>query len=158
MKQLFVLSLMLITIIAACSTLTLQPADFAWPLESVLPVNDEGIVLEDRYSLEFNTKAMFFEEFQDSLAYMVREIRIIRDNQGFYFITGSNFKNVYVFKAIEEKLVLDNKIFISEFGLQTPAFNQRKPYIELVDGSNKMNLTSEGIVEDSGSRREGGSR
>jgi hypothetical protein len=42
-------------------------------------------------------------------------------------------------------MVLNNKIFISEFGLQTPAFNQRNPYIELVDGSNKMNLTSKGI-------------
>jgi hypothetical protein len=145
MKQLFVLSLILFSIITACSTLTLQPANFAWPLESVLPVNDDGFVVEDRYSLEFNTKAIFFEEFQDSLAYIDREIRVIRDNQGFYFITGSNFKNVYVFKAVEGKLVLDNKIFISEFGLQTPAFNQREPYIELVDGNHKMNLTSEGI-------------
>jgi hypothetical protein len=42
-------------------------------------------------------------------------------------------------------MVLNNKIFISEFGLQTPAFNQRNPYIELVDESNKMNLTSKGI-------------
>jgi hypothetical protein len=145
MKQLFVLSLVLLSIISACSTLTLQPANFAWPLESVLPVDDEGNVLEDRYSLEFNTKAMFFEEFQDSLAYIDREIHFIRDNLGLYFITGSNFKNVYVFKAVEGKLVLDNKIFISEFGLQTPAFNQREPFIEIVDGNYKMNLTSEGI-------------
>ena len=38
---------------------------------------------------------MFFEEFQDSLAFIDREIHIIRDNKGFYFIAGSNFKNVY---------------------------------------------------------------
>ncbi|MCW9096749.1 MAG: hypothetical protein OQJ93_05110, partial [Ignavibacteriaceae bacterium] len=67
------------------------------------------------------------------------------DNQGLYFITASNFKNVYIFRADEGKMVLNNKIFISEFGLQTPAFNQRNPYIELVDGNNKMNLTSKGI-------------
>lgn len=158
MKQLFVLSLILFIIITACSTLTLQPANFAWPLESVLAVNDEGNVSEDRYSTEFNTRAMFFEEFQDSLAYVDKEIHVIRDNQGFYFITGPDFKNVYVFKDVEGKMVLNNKIFISEFGLQIPAFNQREPYIELVDGNYKMNLTSEGIVEDFDSRREGGTK
>jgi len=42
-------------------------------------------------------------------------------------------------------MVQTNKIFISEFGLQAPAFNQRNPYIELVDGSNKMNLSNQGI-------------
>ena len=145
MKQLLVLSLILVALVAACSVLTLQPANFSWPLESVLPVDDNGNVAEDRYSVEFNTQGLFFEEFQDSLAYIGREIRMIRDNQGFYFITASKFKNVYVFRANEGTMVLDNKIFISEFGLQTPAFNQRNPYIELVDGNYKMNLTNKGI-------------
>jgi len=144
MKQLLVLSLILITLIAACSVLTLQPANFSWPLESVLPVDDNGNVAEDRYSVEFNTRGLFFEEFQDSLAYIGREIRMIRDNQGFYFITAPKFKNVYVFRANEGTMVLNTKIFISEFGLQTPALNQRSPYIELVDGNYKMNLTHKG--------------
>jgi len=145
MRHLLALSLFLIFITAACSVLTLQPANFSWPLESVLSVNDNGKISEDRYSLEVNTVGMFFEEFQDSLSYKGKEIRMIRDNQGFYFMTGSNFKNVYVFKAEEGKLIQENKIFISEFGLQAPAFNQRDPYIELVDGTNKMNLTHKGI-------------
>jgi hypothetical protein len=145
MKRLIILFLFLILITAACSVLTLQPANFSWPLESVLPVDDNGKVSEDRYSLEVNTIGLFFEEFQDSLSYKGKEIRMIRDNQGFYFMTASNFKNVYVFKAEEGKLVQENKIFISEFGLQTPAFNQRDSYIELVDGTNKMNLTYKGI-------------
>ena len=145
MKQLLILFSFLILITAACSVLTLQPANFSWPLESVLPVDDNGKVTEDRYSLEVNTVGLFFEEFQDSLSYKGKEIRMIRDNQGFYFLTSTNFKNVYVFKADEGKLVQENKIFISEFGLKTPAFNQRDPYIELVDGTNKMNLTHKGI-------------
>ena len=144
MKQLLILVSFLTLITAACSVLTLQPANFSWPLESVLPVDDNGKVTEDRYSLEVNTVGLFFEEFQDSLSYKGKEIRMIRDNQGFYFLTASNFKNVYVFKADEGKLVQENKIFISEFGLQTPAFNQRNPYIELVDGTYKMNLTYKG--------------
>ena len=145
MRRLIIPSLLLILFTAACSVLTLQPANFAWPLESILPVDDNGKVTEDRYSVEVNTVGLFFEEFQDSLSYKGKEIRMIRDNQGFYFMTSSNFKNVYVFKADEGKLVQENKIFISEFGLQGPAFNQRDPYIELVDGTNKMNLTYKGI-------------
>ena len=145
MKQFVTLSIILLSLTTACSVLTLQPANFSWPLESILPIDEKGNVIEDRYSLEFNTVGLFYDEFQDSLAYKEKELRLIRDNQGLYFLTAQKFKNVYVFRADEGKLVLNNKIFISEFGLQTPAFNQRDPYIELVDGSNKMNLTSEGI-------------
>jgi len=145
MKRLIILFLFLILITVACSVLTLQPANFSWPIESVLSVNDNGKVTEDRYSIEVNTVGLFFEEFQDSLSYRGKEIRMIRDNQGFYFMTASNFKNVYVFKAEDGALKLEKKIFISEFGLQAPAFNQRDPYIELVDGTNKMNLTHKGI-------------
>ena len=145
MKKLIIPLFLLSLIIAACSVLTLQPANFSWPLESILPVDDNGNISEDRYSIEVNTVGMFFEEFQDSLSYKSKEVRMIRDNQGFYFLTSTNFKNVYVFKVDEGNLVQENKIFISEFGLQTPAFNQRDPYIELVDGTNKMNLTYKGI-------------
>ena len=145
MKRLLILFLFLILITAACSVLRLQPANFSWPLESVLSVDDNGKVAEDRYSIEVNTIGLFFEEFQDSLSYRGKEVRMIRDNQGFYFMTASNFKNVYVFKAEDGALKLEKKIFISEFGLQAPAFNQRDPYIELVDGTNKMNLTHKGI-------------
>lgn len=145
MKRLIILFFFLIFVTAACSVLTLQPANFSWPLESVLPVDDNGKVTDDRYSIEVKTIELFFEEFYDSLSYKGKKVRLIRDNQGFYFLTSTNFKNVYVFKAEEGKLVLENKIFISEFGLQTPAFNQRDPYIELVDGTYKMNLTHKGI-------------
>ena len=145
MKRLIILFLFLILITAACSVLTLQPANFGWPIESVLPVDDEGKVTDDRYSIEINTVGLFFDEFQDSLSYRGKEVRMIRDNQGFYFLTASDFKNVYVLKVNEGKLVLENKIFISEFGLEAPAFNQRDPYIELVDGANKMNLTHKGV-------------
>jgi len=132
-------------IYAACSTLTLQPADFSWPIESVLPVDDNGNVSEEKYSLEFNTRNMFFEEFQDSTAFIGKEIRLIRDNKGFYYITAQNFKNVYVFKPEDGTLVLNNMVPISETGIKNPAFNQRKDHIELIDGDTKLSLTHEGI-------------
>ena len=138
--------ILLIVSLGACSTLTLQPADFAWPLESVLAVDNDGNVKEDRYSLSFNTKDLFLEETGDSLGYKGKEIRLIRDAKGFYYITAQNFKNVYVFTDEEGKLSLDNKIVISEEAvMKDPVFNQRPPYIELIDGLNKHLLSNEGI-------------
>ena len=149
MRKLIILSALLIVIGTACTMLTLQPADFSWPVESLLKIDGQGNVTEDRYSTNFNTVGLFFEEFQDSMAYKGKEIHLIRNNWGDYFITGKDFKNAYVFKANEGTLVLEKKIFISEFGLKNPAFNQRTPYIELLDGDSKINLTSDGIEGDS---------
>ena len=140
-----IMPLILLSAFAACSVLTLQPANFAWPIESVLTVNDEGVVTEERYSIEFNTVRLFYEEFQDSSAYDGNSIRMIRDNGGYYFITAANFKNVYVFRDKEGALALHKKIFISEPGVEDPAFNQRAPYIELIDKDKKFNLTNEGV-------------
>ena len=137
--------LIILSAFAACSVLTLQPANFAWPIESVLPVSDEGMVLEERYSIEFNAVTLFYEEFQDSSAYNGNSVRMIRDNGGYYYITAAKFKNVYVFRDEEGALVLHNKIFISEPGVEDPAFNQRAPYIELMDKDKKLNLTNEGV-------------
>jgi len=125
--------------------LTLTPANFAWPIESVLKVNDEGEVNDERYSFSFDAKGIYHEEFQDSLAYLDRELRIIRDVQGYYFMTGIKFKNVYVFLAFEGTMVLDNKILISEFGFDNPVFNQREPHIELIGGDKILKLTHQGI-------------
>ena len=145
MIKFIIFSAVLILLGTACSTLTLQPADFSWPIESLLKVDDNGNVTEDRYATSFNTVGLFYEEFQDSMAYKGEKIHLIRNNWGDYFITGNEFKNVYVFKASEGTLVLEKKIFVSEFAMKSPAFNQRSPYIELLDRENKINLTSEGI-------------
>jgi len=137
--------LILVLAATACSVLTLQPSDFGWPVEAVLPVDKDGTVSEERYSIEFNTVALFYEEFKDSLSYMNKELRMIRNNDGFYFITSTDFKNVYVFNASNGTLKLENKILISESGINKPAFNQRPPYIELIADGRKFNLTKEGI-------------
>jgi len=145
MKQLIACLITSLLFIVACSTLTLQPANFSWPIESVLPIDSDGNVVEERYSLEFNTAGLFFEEFQDSMAFGGKEMRLIRDNKGYYFMTAISFKNVYVFKAYDGTLTKKNKILINETGMQNPLFNQRDPFIELVDGLTKLNLTNEGI-------------
>lgn len=133
------------TIFAACSSLKLTPAEFGWPIESVLKVDDKGFAKEDRYSLSYNTKAMFFEETKDSMSYKGKSIRLIRNMEGFYFMTSTDFKNVYVFSVDKNEFSLENKIQINETSLKNPAFNQKFPFIELLDEGNTYKLTSEGI-------------
>lgn len=140
-----VVPVLILLISVACSSLKLAPADFAWPIESVLKVDNDGFAKDERYSFSFNTKAMFNEEFEDSLAFVGKEVRVIRNSDGYYFITSKGFKNVYIFSSAEASLELKEKIFINETGLNNPYLNQRIPYIELVDGNYRAYLTSDGI-------------
>jgi len=147
LKYLFISSIVLI--IAACSSLTLKPADYSWPIENALKVDSQGFVEEQRYAFTLKVKPLFFEEFADSNNYAGKEIRIIRDKLGYYFITGKDFKNVYVFAVVEGGMKLANKIKIAEKeqpGLGAPVFNQKLPNIELIDNANKYLLNNKGIV------------
>lgn len=133
--------------IAGCSSLVLTPSDFSWPVENVLKVDDKGFVAEDRYTFSINLKKLFYEEFKDSTSFAGKEIRIIRDKTGYYYITGIDYKNVYVFIPVENGMKLENKILISETEkLTSPIFNQKSPNIELIDGSKKYLLNHKGIV------------
>lgn len=134
-------------VLASCSTLTLTPAEFGWPIEGVLKVDKNGFVKEDRSAIYFDTKALFLEETQDSLGYAGKTLRVIRNHEGYYFMTAIDFKNVYVFGVEKNSFTLENKIQLGEVGLKNPAFNQRKPYIELIDDGKTYKLTSEGIEE-----------
>lgn len=140
--------LMFIPLIAiGCSSVLLQPADFSWPVENVLKVDEKGFISEDRYTFSVNVKKIFYEEHADSNLARGKEIRIIRDKAGYYFITASGFKNVYVLLPVEGGLKLENEIMISETqALTSPAFNQKSPNIELIDGSQNYLLNNKGLV------------
>ena len=140
------LVLLLFTILSACSSLTLKPADYSWPIENVLKVDSKGFIEEQRYSFTLKVKALFYEEFKDSTNFSGKEIRLIRDKLGFYYITGKEFKNVYVFEPEENGMDLENKILVTETGLVSPAFNQKTSNIELLDSPNKYLLNHKGIV------------
>ena len=150
MRKTFFFILAIPLIYSACSSLRIEPVNFAWPIETVLKVDRKGNVNEEKYSVEFNTRPLFYEEYKDSNAYNGKEIRMIRDQQGFYYITAKEFKNVYVFSANDGELILHNKISISETGIKNPAFNQRTSYIELIDGNKrKLNLTHKKVNQKS---------
>ncbi|MEW6702121.1 MAG: hypothetical protein AB1298_05330 [Bacteroidota bacterium] len=144
MKYFFVLLIGIA--ITACSSLMLKPADFSWPIENVLKVDNKGFVEEQRYSFTLKVKSLFFEEFADSTNFAGKEIRLIRDKAGYIYITGKDFKNVYVFMSVENGMKLENKILVTERGLTSPAFNQKLPNIELLDSPNKYLLNNKGIV------------
>ena len=136
-------------LLSSCSTLSLQWVDYSWPVESVLKVSQQNIVEEGRYSISMRVTNLAVEEFQDSTALMGTSLRLIRSEEGFYFVTGPRFKNVYVFTPGASELNMRSKIQVSETGMKSPALNQRTPYIEVVDGKGwKRILTIDNIVEE----------
>jgi len=139
--------LFFLTAIESCSSVVLTPADFYWPIESVLKVDNKGYVEDPRYSIIVKVKTLFYEEFADSNNFVGKEVRIIRDKMGYFYMTAKDFKNVYVFFPVESGFKLYEKILIpEEKGLSNPAFNKKSPYIELMDGKNKYLLQYKGIV------------
>jgi hypothetical protein len=149
MKSIF----FILTLVAfiGCAQLIMEPADFAWPIETVLDTDDEGVIQESRYSFSANVKELFIMETADSAAYLNQAVRIIRDTEGYYYFIAPGFKNVYICSAKDGQFILQNQVFVSEFGLDLPAFNQRKPYIELLEGEEHLvYLNSQGIKENNG--------
>lgn len=147
MKKSIVAVFVIMFFAGGCASLVLKPAEFGWPVETVLKADNNGMVVEKRYSFSFNSRDLFLAETGDSSAFMGKELRVIRSNDGYYFMTANNFKNVYVFRADEGSFILQNKIAVSDsIGMKNPAFNQRPPYIELLyDINKKVYLDKSGI-------------
>ncbi len=127
----------LVFFIAGCNSLTLRPAEFAWPVEVVLKPDAKGTVQETRYQISFTVKALLFDAVQDSVNVTKHSLHIIRDEDGYYFVTAKGFKDIYVFAPCEGALKLEKKILINEKGLEAPAFNQKSPFIQLIDEKNE---------------------
>ncbi len=130
---------------AGCSSLKLTQTDFAWPVESVLKIDQQGAVSDNRFSFSVNVKPLFLAETKDSMSYQGKELRIIRDSQGYFYTVAKGFKNVYIFQTYDGAFKLYDKVLLSEQGLEEPVMNQRPPYIELIDGQNKYLLNKEGL-------------
>lgn len=134
-------------VLPACSSLTLTGVDFGWPVESPLTVNPANRVEDVRYGLNLPVAPLAAAEFGDSTALRNATLRIIRNSEGFYFVTGAGFKHVYVFAPREASLVQQAALEVSTTGLKAPAFNLRSPYIELLDNGVSRFLTSSETVE-----------
>lgn len=145
MKILILVSTVLMA--SGCATIVLEPADFSWPVETVLKVDANGFISEERHTFDINTKPIFYEEFSDSNSYAGKEIRIIRNKDGYYYFTGEGFKNVYMLQSIVGGMKLKEKLSVSDsLTLKMPAFNQKSSGIELTDGSTKYFIYGSEIV------------
>lgn len=134
-KSFFTHLILCIAILAgasACgSSFAIHDVDYTQPVESVLVPDSENMVHDQRYSVKFSVSGLLVEEGVDS----VEEVRMIRNQSGFYYLTASGFHHVYIFEPGEQMLELVDKVRVSESGLSRPAFNQRGTYIELIDRS-----------------------
>jgi hypothetical protein len=138
-------------ILEGCGSLTLTPADFSWPIEIAAVPDSTGMLQISRYKIAFNSKPLLYEELKDSVHVTKHIIHVIRDQNGFYYLTSKDFKNVYVFHQGEGALKLEKKIFIAKTGLDAPAFNQKGSVIQLVNEQKENEptilLSNDGIHE-----------
>ncbi|MEX0779185.1 MAG: hypothetical protein WD491_05870 [Balneolales bacterium] len=135
--------------LAACGSLVIENVDYSQPIESVLDVQDDGNVSDISTGLSFNVKPLQYVETEDTSSVTTPEVRVIRSQDGYYFVTAPGFSNVFVLQPNAGELQLHETILIDEAGVANPAFNQRSPVIELLDGTDRVfRLTSEGIEED----------
>jgi hypothetical protein len=154
MKVTIVLFLLSFLVLAGCSSLALKPGNFSWPMELELEVDSHGVVTVERYNFSVNIKPLLYAETKDSVNVAGTKLRMIRDELGYYYITGAKFRNVYVYEQNEGGLGYANKIAVSKNGLSSPALNLRSPFIELVNGQDRpIRMTKDGIEEEEGGER-----
>lgn len=140
-------SVALLLSVAACGpSLVIHNVDYSQPIESVVAPGEDNIVHDQRYAISFSIAPLLTEEGISS----VEEVRIIRNNMGYYFVTAAGFSNVYVMEPAEGELGLKTKILIGQSGLEQPVFNQRGDHIELIDRSTGQTyqVNEEGIREE----------
>lgn len=134
----------------ACSkSLLVKNVDYSQRIESVLQPDSNGVVNDVRYGITYSIMPIQYEEFNDSSSVLISEVRMIRNNQGFYFITANKFKHVYVMEPKKGYLMLDKKILVKEDGLKYPALNARSTNIQLIEqaGNTNLILNQKGIKE-----------
>src|SRR5690554_2005849 len=90
-------------LITGCgSSLVIQNVDFSQPVESVLTPDVNGDVNDQRFAIKFSINPLLeAEELRD-----VSEIRLIKNREGYYFITANGFSHVYVLEPGEGELLL----------------------------------------------------
>lgn len=116
-------------------SMVISKVDFSQSIESVLTPDEDGTVEDVQHGLKFNIKPLQYIETQDTSSITTEEVRYIRGQEGYYYITAPNYKNVYVMAPEKGELKLKEKLTVSESGLEEPALNQRTSYIQLLNRS-----------------------
>jgi hypothetical protein len=132
--------------LAGCATLTLKPVDYSWSFESVLTADAAGYVKAEPKTVAFNAEALFTAETGRPGAAGGKVVRIIRDRDGYYYVTSPGFKHVFIFEGDAGALALHKKVLIAEQGMEKPFFNRRDQGIELVANGQTHLLNKKGII------------
>jgi len=149
-KFLKALLLICVTVFMGCSqALVISEVDYSQPIESVLQTNEKGMVNDVKSGLSFNILPLQYVETQDTSSVTTEEVRMIRGKEGYYYITSPGYQNVFVMAPEKGTLKLKNRILIKEGGISKPAFNQRNPYVQLLNRETGENyaLTVKGIQQ-----------
>lgn len=146
MKRRVPLTLVAALALSGCASVTLQPADFSWSYESVLTTDAGGVARGEPKTLAFDAGALFRAEAKEPGSVAGRTVRVIRNAEGFYFLTSPGFRHVYIFEGRDGKLALHKKVLIAEGGMEKPFFNRREQGIQLVDDGRVYFLGKKGIV------------
>lgn len=111
-------------LLAGCKqSMVISKVDYSQSIESVLQPDEDGTVKDVKHGLTFNIKPIQYAETQDTSSVTTNQVRYIRGQEGYYYITAPNYKNVYVMAPEKGKLVLKETLKTSEDGISKPAFN-----------------------------------
>ncbi len=136
-----------IVLMACGSQMTIKRVNYSQSLETVVQPADNGKVEDVKHGLTFNIKPIQYAETQDTSSVTTDKIHLIRGAKGYYFVTAPGYSNVYIMTPETGSLKLHKKVHITDNGIDKPAFNQRDPYIQLInqDTGQSYRLTEKGI-------------
>jgi hypothetical protein len=146
MKKATLVCFLAILSLSGCATVTLKPVDFSWSFESVLTADSAGYVRAEPKTIAFDARELFRAENKDPGTAAGTTVRIIRDYDGYYFITSPGFKHVYIFSGANGRMTLKKKVLVAEQGMEKPYFNRRDQGIELVANGQGYLLNKKGII------------
>ena len=130
-KKIFLLITFLGLTFYSCSSLKIENVKYGWGGEYFTNPDENGSINIPKSSMQFNILSILKEEKLTDKAKDFK-FRIIRDDEGYFYITANNFKFVWVFATDEASLVLEKKIDILDGKpLEDPKFNEQKPNIKL---------------------------
>jgi hypothetical protein len=132
--------------LSGCASLTLKPADFSWSYESVLTTDAAGVARGEPKTISFAAGELFRAETKEPGAVAGRTVRVIRDAEGFYYLTAAGFRHVYIFDGCDGELALRKKVLVAEAGMEKPFFNRREQGIQLVANGQVYYLNKKGIL------------
>jgi hypothetical protein len=131
-----------------CSSFKIENVTYGWAAEYIAAPEDNGNFIVPKHSMNFNLTKIFQEEkITDPPSKF--NVHIIRDDEGYYYITADKFVYVWVFETREKILKLYEKLNLQENKpLNDPKFNEQKPYIKLfTKDSKEFILNKDGVVK-----------